>query len=281
HVEIAILGAGFAGSLLAMLLRKIGRVPILIERDAHPRFAIGESSTPLANLSLERLCRTYDLPVILPLCKYGSWQQSHPELVCGLKRGFSFFKHRAQQEFAARPDHANELLVAASPSDEVGDTHWYREHFDFFHLQEAQKLQIPYYDVVQIEAIEHKDGWLLQGKQQEQELEFRARFLIDATGATSVLAKTLGIACSPQGLKANTWSVYSHFHGIELWENLLGEMGADVSDHPYRCDDAALHHIFDDGWMWVLRFNSGLTSAGLVINAERNPLGYSTEPEEL
>lgn len=281
YAEIMILGSGFAGNLLAMLLRKMGREPILIERGTHPRFAIGESSTPLANLSLERLCRTYDLPAILPLCKYGSWQQSHPELVCGLKRGFSFFKHRAQQEFAPQPDHANELLVAASPSDEVGDTHWYREHFDFFLLQEAQKLQIPYCDRVQIEAIEHKDGWLLHGKQPDQEIEFRARFLIDATGTASVLAKTLGIDCSPRELKTNTWSIYSHFHGVELWENLLKEMGGDVSDHPYRCDDAALHHIFDDGWMWVLRFNNGLASAGVVLDAERNQLGYSTKPEDV
>jgi FADH2 O2-dependent halogenase len=27
-------------------------------------------------------------------------------------------------------------------------------------------------------------------------------------------------------------------------------------------DDAAVHHVFDGGWIWVLRFNNGLTSAG-------------------
>jgi FADH2 O2-dependent halogenase len=30
-------------------------------------------------------------------------------------------------------------------------------------------------------------------------------------------------------------------------------------------DDAALHHVFDGGWMWVLRFGNGVTSAGVAI----------------
>jgi FADH2 O2-dependent halogenase len=30
-------------------------------------------------------------------------------------------------------------------------------------------------------------------------------------------------------------------------------------------DDAALHHVFDGGWMWVLRFANGVTSAGVAV----------------
>jgi tetracycline 7-halogenase / FADH2 O2-dependent halogenase len=26
-------------------------------------------------------------------------------------------------------------------------------------------------------------------------------------------------------------------------------------------DDAAVHHVFDGGWIWVLRFNNRITSA--------------------
>ena len=53
--EIAIVGSGFAGSLMARVLATIGYDVVLLERGTHPRFAIGESSTPLASLSLERL----------------------------------------------------------------------------------------------------------------------------------------------------------------------------------------------------------------------------------
>jgi FADH2 O2-dependent halogenase len=34
---------------------------------------------------------------------------------------------------------------------------------------------------------------------------------------------------------------------------------------PYAMDDAALHHVFDGGWMWVLRFGNGVTSAGIAV----------------
>ena len=34
---------------------------------------------------------------------------------------------------------------------------------------------------------------------------------------------------------------------------------------PYPPDAAALHHIFPGGWIWVLRFNNGITSAGAAL----------------
>src|SRR5437899_2676326 len=93
--DIAIIGSGFAGSLMAMIARRLGRSVVLIERTRHPRFAIGESSTPFANLLLEELATQYDLPRVRPLCKWGSWQRIYPEITCGLKRGFTFYHHRA------------------------------------------------------------------------------------------------------------------------------------------------------------------------------------------
>jgi FADH2 O2-dependent halogenase len=49
-VDLAVVGSGFSGSLLAMIARRLGLSVALLERGRHPRFAIGESSTPLANL---------------------------------------------------------------------------------------------------------------------------------------------------------------------------------------------------------------------------------------
>jgi transcriptional regulator GlxA family with amidase domain len=46
--DIVIVGSGFAGSLMAMIARRLGHSVVLVERGRHPRFAIGESSTPLA-----------------------------------------------------------------------------------------------------------------------------------------------------------------------------------------------------------------------------------------
>src|SRR5881396_1083161 len=115
HFQIAVIGSGFAGSLMAMIAHRLGFSTVLIERGRHPRFAIGESSTPLANLLLEELARRYELPALLPLTKWGPWQKAHPEIACGLKRGFTFFHHSFGNAWKPRADRGNELLVAASP----------------------------------------------------------------------------------------------------------------------------------------------------------------------
>ena len=57
-------------------------------------------------------------------------------------------------------------------------------------------------------------------------------------------------------------------------------LGADLSGHPFTCDDAALHHVMPDGWMWVLRFDNGVTSAGLLLDPERRPSDLSRGPAE-
>ena len=45
--------------------------------------------------------------------------------------------------------------------------------------------------------------------------------------------------------------------------------GLDTSEHPFDCDHAALHHAFDAGWMWQLRFNDETVSAGFVQDLNR------------
>src|SRR4249919_2148156 len=108
--DIAIVGSGFSGSLTALALRRRGMRVALIERGRHPRFAIGESSTPLANLLIEELADRYDLPRIRPLSKWRTWQKAYPQLGCGLKRGFSFFQHQLGRPFADGPEHARQML---------------------------------------------------------------------------------------------------------------------------------------------------------------------------
>ncbi|MCA9167813.1 MAG: FAD-dependent monooxygenase, partial [Planctomycetales bacterium] len=68
--DVAVLGAGFGGSLTALLLNRIGLRTVLIERSSHPRFAIGESSTPIADCVLRDLARRYDLPQLMPLASF-------------------------------------------------------------------------------------------------------------------------------------------------------------------------------------------------------------------
>ena len=279
--EIVVLGSGFAGSLMALVLQKQGRDVVLLDRSRHPRFAIGESSTPLANLSLESICRTYDLNDLLPLCKYGSWQAHHPSVPCGLKRGFSFFKHERGRAFAPRDTHDNELLVAASPSDELGDTQWFREAFDALVVKRVTAAGIPYLDSFKISSVKESRRWSISGTRESDDFDISAQFLVDATGASSVVGQALDVPQRSEAVKTCSWSVFSHFVGVEPWSGVLTEAGANVQDHPFSCDDAALHHILDDGWIWALRFNNGVTSVGMVFDGKRLPQNDARLAEEI
>ena len=259
--DVAVAGSGFAGSLLAMIAQRLGLRVLLLERGHHPRVMIGESSTPLSNLLLQELAIRYDLPELKPLCKWGNWQASHPELACGLKRGFSFFHHPASG--GARIEREDQLLVAASPHNAIGDTHWYRADFDAFLVHEAQRLGVEYLDEVDLrDFAEEKDGAVLRGTRGGDEVEIAARFVVDATGPRGFLHRTLKLGeLSLPGLPA-TQALYSHFRGVRR----LDEMNAVALDAapPYPVDDAAVHHLINGGWVWVLRFNNGVTSAGIA-----------------
>jgi FADH2 O2-dependent halogenase len=280
HADVVVLGAGFSGSLMALILHRIGRSVVLVERGAHPRFALGESSTPLANLTLMEIARRYDLPRLAPLAKYGSWKRTYSHLVCGMKRGFTFAAHTADQSFVPSVGHENELLVTASPADEVADTHWLRADFDHFIVQEAVAAGVPYLDQTNLHMIEAGPVWELHGERDGEEVSLSAGFAIDATGPAGVLAKVLNIDTDPREVRTNSWSVFNHFVGVERWEDVLREWGGRTEDHPYPCDAAALHHVFADGWMWVLRFDNGVTSAGFLLDGEKRRSDPALVPED-
>ena len=79
-------------------------------------------------------------------------------------------------------------------------------------------------------------------------------------------ANPLGIPQDVSGVRTNSRVIYSHFEEVIPWGDLHGK-----PNHPYPCHDAALHHIFDGGWMYVLHFDSGITSAGFVLDCEKRP----------
>lgn len=261
--DVAIVGSGFAGSLLALVARRAGRSVVLLEKGTHPRFAIGESSSPLANLLLEEIAGHFDLPRLLPLCAWGPWRRAYPEIACGLKRGFSFFHHTTGRPFANTSDRTDQLLVAASPNDEVADTHWYRQDFDFFLLNEARAAAAHYFDRTALCGVERRGTlWLLTAKRAGRQLSFDASFLVDASGREGALTAALDAGDAPPAGLPSTQSLFTHFTGVRR----LDEM-ADFAPRgrpPYPIDDAAVHHVFPGGWIWVLRFSNGITSAGVA-----------------
>ncbi len=264
--DLTIIGSGFGGTLLAMVARRVGLSVALLERGRHPRFAIGESTSPLMNLLIEQLAQRYDLPRLLPLTTYGAWQRAYPEIGCGLKRGFTYFHHVAHRPYEAAADRSNQLLVTASPNDEVGDTHWLRADVDAFLVREAIALGVDYRDDVDLSggtfAVE---GSVLEGTRAGEAFRLTTRFVVDASGPGGFLTRTLPL---PHGIFPGypaTRALYSHFTGVPRCASMPAYRTAETP--PYPLDDAALHHVFDGGWMWVLRFNNGVTSAGCAVEA--------------
>jgi FADH2 O2-dependent halogenase len=262
-VDVAIIGSGFGGSLMALALLQRGRRVALIERGRHPRFAIGESSTPLANLKLEQLADTYDLPRVRAFSQWGSWQRTHPHVAAGLKRGFTFYFHEPGAGFGDPDDRDHQLLVAASPNDDVSDTHWYRPDFDQALVREAEAAGAIYLDETKIDRIRHEGKLsVLDGARDGRAVRIDAAFVVDASGPRGFLAHALRLGEAQERWLPGTQGIYTHF---ERWDCRRRS----VDTPPYPVDDAAVHHVFDGGWIWILRFNNGVTSAGAALTDAR------------
>jgi FADH2 O2-dependent halogenase len=265
HADLVIVGSGFGGSILAMVARRLGLDVVMLERGTHPRFGIGESASPLAGILIEQLSDRYALPRLRPLSTYGTWQHAYPDVVCGLKRGFTYFKQETGRRYARASDRGGELLVAASPNDEVSDTHWLRADVDHFLVREAVALGAEYYDRVQLTALEWDPAGQprLRGTRLGQSVDVAARVVVDASGPRGFLSRALGIVDRGFAGYPGTQALYSHFVDVPRCADMPDYVTGDPT--PYPMDDAALHHVFDEGWMWVLRFDNGVTSAGIAV----------------
>jgi len=266
--DLAIIGSGFSGSLLAMIARRTGRSVMLLDRSAHPRFAIGESTSPLMNLVIEQLASRYDLPRLKPLTMWGEWQRTYPQVVGGLKRGSTYFKHESGAPYRTAPDRSNQLLVSACLNDEAADSHWLRSDVDYFLLQEAIASGADFLDQTEPHSIElaNGDGARLRGERRGQTVNLRARLIVDASGPRGFLSRALSIPERRFEDFPATQALYSHFIGVHRCDAMPDYEVAGAP--PYPMDDAAVHHVFEGGWMWVLRFNNGVTSAGIAVTEE-------------
>lgn len=260
--EIAIIGSGFAGSLMARVLAVLGYDVVLLERGAHPRFAIGESSTPLANLSLERIGRRYGLADCYRLATHRRWLEHFPELRRGLKRGFTFYRHHPGEPFANHGLGSERLLVAASPNDAVADTHWLRADVDHHFVRQAIAAGVDYRDRTELTtAVIDSTGARLTGQREGVPVDLQAAFVIDASGPGGFLARQLSIVSGLERTETRAALVFSHFTGVRPMRDVV----PGLPDGPYPDEWAAVHHLIDEGWMYSLGFDHGVTSAGFAL----------------
>jgi FADH2 O2-dependent halogenase len=88
-------------------------------------------------------------------------------------------------------------------------------------------------------------------------------FVVDASGPGGFLARQLAIPSALGRMRTNSGLVFSHFSGVRLMRDLLPAL----PPGPYPDDWAAVHHVIDEGWLYSLRFDDGVTSAGFLLSS--------------
>ena len=275
-----VVGSGFSGSLLAWILQKQGKDTLLIDQSAHPRFAIGESSTPTADFLIRHLAERWGLSELAPLASFGQWQRHYPDLVCGKKRGFAYYSQTQGNSFTDDELHSNSLLVAASSDDARSDTHWLRSDVDHWLFQQAVNSGTTGLERTSIRNATFDpvaNMWqctLASGDNQETQIQFR--WLIDATGGSPRLRAWTGVQSNSDWMRTRTGAIFGHFRGVEDFAIQTPSYHEDLQNL-FCGDDSAQHHVFENGWLWALRFCNGITSLGFVLPETSWPTTLKTE----
>ena len=152
----------------------------------------------------------------------------------------------------------------------MSDTHWLRADVDAFLMREAVALGAEYADEVELDAVE----WSAGGRPGADGAPPAARRSGSRPAAWWTPPDRAGFSAAPSRSSRarfdgypGTQALFSHFTDVARCDEMPDYAGAGMPGDapPYPVDDAALHHVFDGGWMWVLRFGNGVTSAGVAV----------------
>lgn len=266
-----IVGSGFSGSLLAWILQRQGKEVVLIDRGTHPRFAIGESSTPTADFLLAHLSERWNLPSLAPFACWGTWKEKVPQVRCGKKRGFSYYAHQAGHDYTDDASHSRSLLVAASCEDRWSDTQWYRRDVDQHWFQCAIDSGVQALERTSFQAAEwdvSTQCWQVKTLGEHGAWSGICDWLIDASGGGAALAPWTGQKQDDAWMRTRTGAVFAHFANVPSFVEEFYDKGL-CSQDPFHGDDAAQHHVVEDGWQWQIRFDHGVMSCGWVVPEQR------------
>lgn len=267
--DVAILGSGMAGSIMAAILAKQGVTVLLLDGEVHPRFAVGESTIPHTSLLISLLAEKYGMPE-LEHTVFPDRLADHVCTTCGVKRTFGFAYHRPGETY----DRRQGLQFGTSAKDEH---HWFRQDIDayLFHLAvhhgavPRQRTKVTSLDIDQ----QGVQMTLSSGE------AIHARYLIDGTGFRSVVADRYDLREKPTRLKHHSRSLFTHMVDVPPFDEEHNPLS--VSWH-----QSTLHHCFERGWFWVIPFNNHerstnpLISVGLTLDPRRYPKGSESPAQE-
>jgi flavin-dependent dehydrogenase len=225
--DVAVVGGGPAGSTVAALLAERGRRVILVEKDRHPRFHIGESLLPLNLPLLERL-GVKDEVERISMIKYGV------EFVS------PYHGKAVSREFAEAWDKSLPYSYQVR-----------RSEFDHVLLRNAAAKGAEVVEGCRVTAAEFpaEGGAAIVAREEDgAEHRWEADFLVDASGRDTLLAGQLGF--KRRNRKHNSAAIFGHFTGAR---RLPGKAEGHISIF-----------WFDHGWFWFIPLADGTTSIGAV-----------------
>ncbi len=273
--DVAILGAGIAGSMLATILANNGVRTLLLDADVHPRFVIGESTVRHTLRLVKIMAERFDIEALRQVGS-GDSIRKHVTSACGEKRNFGFLYHREGREHD--PVESNQLVIP--PFREGYEAHLFRQDIDAWLYNAAlhhgaigmQNTRIKEVDV-------HDQGVTLTA---DNGVVFTASYIIDAAGFRSPLAMRLDLRDNPTRARTRSRALFTHMIDV----NDIDEMYGNAHGQPEKWYSGTCHHIFDGGWMWVIPFDNHpdstnpLVSVGLQLDSDRYPKPDNMTPQE-
>jgi flavin-dependent dehydrogenase len=232
-VDLAVIGGGPAGSMLAALVAQAGFEAMLFESARFPRFQIGESLLPVANLALQRLGIDLDAE---------GFQQ---------KAGAEFHDERGDR-CKVYPFHEG---LAGTPSA----THQVdRARFDTLLLDRARSSGV---SVLLDEAVARvaaaEDRVTVESRRADGSARtIRARYLLDASGRRCVVART-----------RRTLKLIKRFGRSAIYHHASSIPSHDADELQGSGNIRIL--VRDDGWIWIIPLGGQRVSVGFVSAAHR------------
>ena len=227
--DFAVAGGGPAGSSAAIALRQRGHSVILLERDAFPRFHIGESLLSTANeafavLGVAERMQSASFPE-----KWGARLLTHDGRS---GRGVNF---------------ADVTEVMRPQTYQVP-----RAEFDRILMERAREVGVDVREAHRVTNCEFTaDAAIIDFMPPDGEAKrIRARSLVDATGRFGLIARKFNLRTDEPRL-ANV-AVFSHYTGVPRLEG----------DRP---DDIRIIARADSGWFWFIPISKELMSVGVVL----------------
>jgi len=225
--DVLVMGGGPAGSTAATLLARYGRKVVLLEKDHHPRFHIGESLLPM-NLPLFERLGVLDKVRAMGVFKPGADFEADNE------RGYNTFAFN--RAIGNSPPHAYQV---------------WRQDFDkmlFDHARAAGADAREGHEVISVEQVDSRRSYVEVRADGGRRYRITAQYVIDATGRDTFLASKKRLRRkNPEHQSA---AIFGHFRGAQYRP---GEDAGNISI--YR---------FDQGWMWMIPLPDAVMSIGAV-----------------